>query len=72
LPHFARTVAGIAGAPVARMKNIKFDKTLRLNAETLHHLSNQQLANVGGGSTGALCPETLAPRCPLYSRACEY
>jgi len=54
------------------MKKHKLDKKLRLNAETLHQLTVHQLTHVGGGSTGQYCPETLAPQCPLYTRACEY
>ena len=56
---------------MARMKNIKFDKKLKLHTETIHQLTNQQLTNVGGGSTGALC-ETVVPNCPLFTRVCEY
>jgi len=49
------------GCTPTGMKNIK--KRLALKTETLRSLDNQQLSQVGGGSTGQFCSDTLGLHC---------
>jgi hypothetical protein len=55
-PDEVRGASGIGGALAAIMKNIK--KRLALRTETLRSLADQQLGQVGGGISAALCNDT--------------